>query len=329
MRLKDMFARSSFGMGIDNLKDKIEAYALRIHDAMGLKIPVDIAFARLDPDKGGGSGVIFDENRKPSLHAIVLNSMYFDDARGHEARDDAFVRYIVDVGHELAHAFQFEHGDSEMALCRIADMGNEIMYKRNYAHNMREINAEMQGISFAEAFFREQIPAEQVEKLLLRYVNSRMREGGYHVGTTDPDGFKSITVVTDAFDSAYDAALMYVSNYGAKAPMGCEDAFSVVTGLGFEKRRDKNWDFVSDALARAHDAHESNMILASVALHVYPYLEREAGDALLPDLSIRSVFGCDPPSIQPQRSPKMAVLIEQAERDRARGPGDKSFEYTK
>ena len=145
--------------------------------------------------------------------------------------------------------------------------------------------------------------------MLLEYVNDRADSFGtpdlmraYYITRPKPDSddpesgrFKSLDDVFEAFNDAYDAAANHVNKYQSKAPMGCDDAFCVLTGSGFGKRPDPAWDFMFKAMENADGAFQSNMILASAALRLYPDLRRELLGADVPDLSIRSVFGVDGP----------------------------------
>lgn len=203
----------------------------------------------------------------------------------------------------MEHAFQFDSMDPEMALCHIAAAGNGDNYIENYIYNRREIAAEYAGLSSARDYLSERYPCFDTDGMLLDYVHGRMCSGRYWISRDGPEGFRSMDNVLSAFESAYEAAGLRPNKYSSRIRPGSEDAFAVLTGAGSGRGLDGCWSFLFDALSKAENAHDSNMVLASAALYVYPELIREAAGAELPDLSIRAVFGCDPPDTAVGKKP--------------------------
>lgn len=335
MRISDLFLRSSFGLNRNSSKIAVSKYAEGL--CKNLSVPVSVDFVRMEQDKGGATGCDFDEDGKVSGYHIRLNNLHVNRSDSKAVLDYAFIWALVAAGHEAKHAMQIDSKDPGFALSYLAECGNEANYIANYKFNRREIIAEKSGLEFAQVFLETQFSDIDGDAYLLQYVNSCALGGITYWVDAPEDGFGSMDEVFQAFDDAYDAAGSHVNTYPVKVSKTCEDAFTRLTGMGSGKGLDPDWMFAYDALQAAGGQYESNMILASVALYDDPGLIKYAAGAELPDLSIKSVFGRDAPGVlvpdepgaKPVRSPKMAALIEQAERDRARGPGDNDFEYTK
>lgn len=323
MMLPNSFVRSSFGLSARRSKMAVLDYAKHLCD--DLRRAADVNFAVLPPGVAGTCRCEFDATDSVSGYLVRLDGTEMDGVHDRHSLDKAFVAAIVAAGHEAEHAAQFDFGDPEMALCHVAAAGNEDNYSENYIYNRREIAAEYAGLSSARYYLSERYPDMNTDGMLLDYIHGRIHDGRYWISDKGHDGFRSMDGVFAAFESAYEKAGSHVNKYCSRIRPGSKDAFAVLTGAGSGRGFDGRWLFLFDALSVSKDAHDSNMILASAALHVYPYLIREAAGAELPDLSIQAVFGCDPPDKPVEKTPApgsaMSKLMRAIEKeDTEHGP---------
>ncbi len=361
MSIADMFGCgsgivSSFGMTARQSKRDIMIYAKNLYSG-SKRMRFD--FARLYYDTGGASYCDFAKDDSVCGYYVWLNNMYLDsvgcvDRRKldmHDLRlardrlDRAYVRTLVAAGHEISHLAQFESKDPEMALCSVAQAGNQFNYKLNRFQNRRGIMAELNAIHFAGLHMERLYPHVDRDEMLCQYVHDQIYGDQddtrniirpYYIDWPE-GGFKSVRDIFSAFDKAYDSAAHHVNGYSCRIPGKANDAYAKLTGLGFCRRVNPEWDFLRFALEHDKSAYESNLILASASVYVYPDIVREAAGAELPDLSIQAVFGRSAPDApvvesaseferKPVRSPKMAALMRKAEQAKSRDPGhDREF----
>lgn len=335
MNIRDLFLRSSFGLSRRESKAAVMQHAKYL--CSGISTPLDVYFVQTRLNEGGSTGCVFDDANRLDRCRIRLNNLRIDNSHNRDSLDFAFIHSLVAAGHEARHVIQIESKDPEFALSYLAECGNVANYKTNYKFNRREIDAERSGLMFAQDFLSSQFPNIDGDSFLLLYVNCcAFSDATYWIDAPE-NGFTSMAEVFQAFDGAYDDAKTHVNKYPAKASPTCEDAITRWTGAGSRKGFNHDWVFVYDALLNAGSQYESNMILASIALHDDPDLIKYAAGAELPDLSIQAVFGRSAPDApvvesaseferKPVRSPKMAALMRKAEQAKSRDPGhDREF----
>lgn len=313
--------RSSFGLTVNESKGVLLRYARSI--SKGLSTPVNVEFADLPSGKNGSCGCVFGADGRLQSYDIRLRKSVFDISNMTVGQlDVSFVDSMMFVSHEMIHAWQLEVKDPEMMLSYLASLGNPDNYDHNNKHNRRELEAECGGLEFLRSYFHDMFPYVDGDGMLCGYVN-RCADGPgvgfdephrqYFISKPDSVGFSSMDDVFRAFHEADEAAKNHPNVYPDRINMGSEDAFSVLTGLGFGKTRKREWDFAADRLRDAKDAHESDMILASLALYQDPSLKMYALDMDVSDLDFHKVFGRYPPGEEPVRTPSAQKAICMAE----------------
>lgn len=275
----------------------IEQYAAGLCNAF--RLPVDIGFLPLDHDALGEAKCMFSDDDSVAAYYMTLEPRIIDSARATSEFESAFVGLLVAVGHETEHLREIESRDPKRALMRIADYGNMTNYIDNYKFNRREIQAETSGLRQAQLELRNKLECLNADQLLLDYVNDAVTRD-YFIGAHESGAYTKMDDVFEALDDAYDAAESNVRLYTSKMQLSDDAVAKLVFTDDPTKRRgltsfDREWEFVYDALKSAPDDDASIRVLASAALYAYPNMIREAAGAKLPDLSIKTVFGRDPP----------------------------------
>ena len=178
--------------------------------------------------------------------------------------DRAYVRTLVAAGHEISHLAQFESKDPEMALCSVAQAGNQFNYKLNRFQNRRGIMAELNAIHFAGLHMERLYPHVDRDEMLCQYVHDQIYGDQddtrniirpYYIDWPE-GGFKSVRDIFSAFDKAYDSAAHHVNGYSCRIPGKANDAYAKLTGLGFCRRVNPEWNFLRFALEHAKSAHD-------------------------------------------------------------------------
>lgn len=285
------------GFSEDESKEYLISYSKRL--CRGFSVPTSVNFAQLDPDVFGESKCLFSDAGSVVAYDIRLDPGIMAGLKPSMALDAAFVKMLVAAGHESAHLYEMESKDTKQALIRIADYGNMMNYRDNYKFNRREIQAEISGLEQAQSEIRDKLKCPNADQLLLDYVNDAVTRC-YFIGAHESGAYTEMDDVFKALNEAYDAAGLNVRLYTSKMQLSDDAIAKLALTDDPTKRRgltafDREWDFVYDALKSAPDDDTSVRVLASAALYAYPSTIREAAGAKLPDLSIKTVFGRDPP----------------------------------